>query len=67
MTMKPHDNSSYDGDHTTNARTTAGGIGYTSEESPLFKGGRNRGDNESVGARMSDKTYGKPNWNNGEL
>lgn len=66
MYTKAHDVSSYDGDMTTNARTTAGGIGYATDESPLFKGGRNR-DNSSVGARMSDKTYGKPNWNNGEL
>jgi len=65
MTHKPHDASSYDGDM-TQARTTAGGIGYATDESPLLKNGRNR-DNSSVGARMSDKTYGKPNWNTGEL
>jgi len=57
MTHKPNDASSYDGDMTTNARTTAGGIGYATDESPLFKHARNR-DNSSVGARMSDKTYG---------
>lgn len=62
---KPNDASSYDGDMTTNARTTAGGIGYATDESPLFK--RRNQDNSSVGARMSEKTYGKPNWNTGEL
>ena len=50
----------------TNARTTAGGIDYGTDESPLLKNARNR-DNSSVGAKMSEKTYGKPNWNTGEL
>jgi hypothetical protein len=62
MTHKP--DSSYD--DMTNARTTAGGIDYGTDESPLLKNARNR-DNSSVGAKMSEKTYGKPNWNTGEL
>lgn len=56
--------SSYDGDNaTTNARTTAGGIGYATDESPLLKNRGRGGDNSSVGHNNSNK----PNWNTGEL
>jgi len=56
--MKNNEVSSYDDGMTTNARTTAGGVGYTTDESPLFKRGRNRDNNSSIGA-PSDKASHK--------
>ena len=48
--------SSYVDDATTNARTTAGGMGYATDESPLPR--LNRGVNSSVGHTTEKTRHG---------